>query len=311
MVYEVPLDKQGRAAGVHYIDKSSGARHLAAARAVVLAASTGETARILLNSTSGSFPNGLANSSGQVGRNLTDSVAVTVGASIPALQGLPPLNEDGAFVAHAYVPFEEHRDRAAGLLNFATEYHVDVFGGRAMPSADAFGRLRGEDGKLLYGLALRRRLRHDFGSGLVLNSLGGMIPNPDCRCEIDPVVKDRWGIPVLRFYWKYGEQELEQARHVAAKECEMVEAMGGQPTIYTKISDGGAMSHELGTARMGAKPGESVLNAFGRTWDVHNLYVADGAAFVSHADKNPTETILALAWRASDHLVDSFVRKEI
>jgi len=143
-----------------------------------------------------------------------------------------------------------------------------------------------------------------------------MIPNPDCFCEIDPVAKDRWGVPVLRFHWKQGAQALEQARHSIASMSEMISAMGGQPTAYrwadgTLVCTGGESNHELGTARMGAKPADSVLNAFGHAWDVRNLYVADGASFAGQAGKNPTDTIMALAWRASDHLADSFVRKEI
>jgi choline dehydrogenase-like flavoprotein len=143
-----------------------------------------------------------------------------------------------------------------------------------------------------------------------------MIPNRDCYCEIDPKTKDHWGIPVLRFHWKPGPHEIAQARHAIKSLTDMISAMGGTPMPYTQ-ADGTAMwgggngLHELGTARMGTRANESVLNAFSQTWDVSNLYVADGASFASHAAKNPTETILALAWRASDHLADRFVRKEL
>jgi choline dehydrogenase-like flavoprotein len=316
MVYEVSLDKRGRASGVYYIDKSTGDRHFARARSVVLAASTCETARILLNSKSAAFRDGLANGSGQVGRNLTDTVATIVSGCIPALQGLTPFNDDGVSIPHAYVPWWGHRDQAGGSLGFATDYHVIIFGGRTMPSVSQFIGLPSEGDKPLFGQTLRERLRHEFGSRLLLVTDGGMIPNADCFCEIDPgPLKDRWGIPVLRFHWKWGAQELEQARHAIGSTREMISAMGGHSPAGVGMDGitlpGGAANHELGTARMGARATDSVLNSAGHAWDVRNLYVADGASFAGQAGKNPTDTIMALAWRASDHLADSLTRKEI
>jgi choline dehydrogenase-like flavoprotein len=316
MVYEIPLDKRGRATGALYIDKRTGQRRLARARCVVLAASSCETARILLNSKSSAFPAGLANSSGEVGRNLTNTPAVEVSGHIPALQGLPPTNEDGTSVMHAFVPWQGYRDRAAGRLNFATEYQVFIDGGRTMPSVADFTDLPQDDRGPLYGQALRNRLRNDFGSFVALTANGSMIPNPDCRCEIDPSVKDRWGIPVLRFHWKFGAQERELAKHAVSLLSNIISSMGGKPLVSTWadgsiVNSDGYGFHELGTARMGKQASDSVLNGFGQAWDVRNLYIADGASFASHAAKNPTETILALAWRASDHLADSLMRKEI
>jgi choline dehydrogenase-like flavoprotein len=143
-----------------------------------------------------------------------------------------------------------------------------------------------------------------------------MIPNADCRCEIDPNTKDRWGIPVLRFRWKWGMQEIAQMHHASVTMRDMILAMGGTPTTTEtsggqRAQAGATLTHESGTACMGASAKGSVLNADGHAWDVRNLYIADGASFAGHADKNPTHTIMALAWRASDHLAESLVRKEI
>jgi choline dehydrogenase-like flavoprotein len=313
MVYEVVLDKRGRASGVHYVDKATNTRLFARGRAVVLAASTGETARLLFNSKSAIFPNGLANSSGQVGRNLTESVMVGVSGNIPVLQGLQPYNDDGVSAPHALVPWWGHRDKNAGRLAFATDYIVFAGATRSMPAV-GFAELPEERGKPIYGRALRDRLRYEYGSKFRLATCGGMIPNDACRCELDPSVRDRWGIPVLRFHWKWGEQERAQAKHSAETLRDMVLAMGGTNlSMSTERTEGGVMwsGHELGTARMGANAANSVLNAFGHTWDVRNLYITDGSVFSGHAGKNPTETIMALAWRASDHLADSLIRKEI
>jgi len=316
MAYEVTLDAQGRAAGLHYIDTSTGTRHFARGRAVVLAASSCETARILLNSKSASFPEGLANSSGEVGRNLANATLIALSGQIPALQGLPPVNDDGATICHAYVPWWGHRDQAAGRLRFATEYHIQLVGGRSMPMVQHFTDLPSEHDKPLYGQRLRQRLRDEYGSEVSLGAVGGMIPNADCRCEIDPILKDRWGIPVLRFHWKWGAQEIEQMRQAATAMREMISAMGGTMSVAGQTAGNPrpgdvTLMHETGTARMGAMARDSVLNPRGHAWDVRNLYVADGASFTGHADKNPTHTIMALAWRASDHLADSFLRKEI
>lgn len=315
MACEVTLDHRGRASGVRYIDKTSSALHQVRGRAVVLAASTCESARILLNSKSTSFPDGLANSSGHVGRNLANALLSDVTGDIPALQGLAPFNDDGAFICHAYVPWWGYSAELAGRLPFATEYHVQLIGGRSMPGVTQFRDLP-RDGKPIYGKELRDRLRNNFGSRITLLAVGGMIPNEDCRCELDPAVKDRWGIPVLRFHWKFGAHELTQLRHARTSLAQMISAMGGSVSADSQSDRsepprGTQLLHETGTARMGAKATDSVLNASGHAWDVRNLYVADGAGFPSHADKNPTHTIMALAWRVSDHLADSFVRKDI
>lgn len=317
MAYEVPIDDRGRVTGVRFVDTSTGAHEFVRGRAVVLAASACETARLLLNSKSSAFPGGLANTSGQVGCNLTDSAAVNVAGDIPVLQGLRPFNDDGVSTGHVYVPWWGHSDKNAGRLSFATEYHVEISGGRSMPSAEDFAYSPSSDGKPLYGQALRQRVRHEFGSRILLTSFGGMIPNRDSRCEIDPNIKDRFGIPVLRFHWKWGPHEVEQMQHAAQALSQMVTAMGGKPEVFTSADgsvvpiEGGSNIHEVGTARMGASPSSSVVNSHGCSWDVRNLYIADGASFAGQADKNPTETIMALAWRACDHLIDSFVRREI
>lgn len=147
MVCEIPVDHKGRALGARYIDKSNGSLHEARGRAVVLAASTCESARILLNSQSAAFPNGLANTSGQVGRNLANALLAEVTGDIPALQGLEPFNDDGAYICHAYVPWWGYNAKGTAQLPFATEYHIQLSGGRSMPSVGQFRDLPSENGK--------------------------------------------------------------------------------------------------------------------------------------------------------------------
>lgn len=311
---EVMLNSRGRASGIKYIDRRTGAHVRVHGRSVVLAASACETARLLLNSSSAIFPQGLANSSGQVGRNLTDTAATSVFAHVPALAALPVVNEDATSVNHVYAPWSGYREQAQGRFDFATAYHTSISTGRRMPwLEDAFVNELGA--APVYGSALRERVRYSYGAAISLSSRGGMVPNDDCYCELDPTVKDRWGLPVLRFHWRWGPHERAQAQHANKFFREVISAMGG--TILAgaepgeaRMTSGGEMIHEVGTTRMGAKSGMSVLNQHSHAWDVRNLYVADGGSFASHPDKNPTLTILALAWRASEHLANSLIKRE-
>jgi choline dehydrogenase-like flavoprotein len=144
-----------------------------------------------------------------------------------------------------------------------------------------------------------------------------MIPNENSYCEIDPVTQDKWGIPVLRFHWKWSEHETRQAAHMQATFAQIIEAMGGR--VHGKVSANGAdaihaggnIIHEVGGAIMGAEARSSVTNAWCQTWDVSNIFVTDGAVFPSNADKNPTLTIMANAWRVCDHILDRMRRKEL
>lgn len=316
MVREVLLSKDGRASGVSFIDKTSGKELRANARSVVLAASAFESVRILLNSKSARFPNGLANSSGKVGRYLMDTVGSSVGGTIPLLEGLPPHNEEGASGGHMYTPWWLYKEQLAGKLGFARGYHIEFGGGKSMPSLGTFMGLEGLTGGS-YGRKLKEDARRYYGSFVDFAGRGEMIPNEQTYCEIDPKVKDRWGIPVLRFEWNWSEHETRQAAHMQKTFADIIEAMGGRVLGEIEkdgakaISKGGQIIHELGGAIMGDKPRDSVTNSFGRTWDVKNLFLMDGAPFVSNADKNPTLTIMALAWRSADHLLDLMRRKEL
>jgi choline dehydrogenase-like flavoprotein len=140
MVYEVTLGRDGRANGVSYIDRTTGKQRQARARVVVLAASACELVRILLNSKSGQFPQGLANSSGKVGRYLMDTVGSTVVGQVPLLESLPPLNEDGADGHARYVPWWLYKEQFAGKLGFARGYHIEFGGGRPAVPATGPGR---------------------------------------------------------------------------------------------------------------------------------------------------------------------------
>jgi choline dehydrogenase-like flavoprotein len=316
MVYAVTLGRDGRANGVSFVDRTTGKQQHATARVVILAASACESVRILLNSTSARFPAGLANSSGRLGRYLMDTVGSTVSGQIPLLESLPPLNEDAADGTQVYVPWWLYREQLAGKLGFARGYHIEFGGGKGMPGYGTAAGLEWLTGGS-YGAKFKQDVRRYYGSFVWFDGRGEMIPNDKSFCEIDPLVKDKWGIPVLRFHWQWSEHELKQAAHMQRTFADIIEAMGGRTHGAIKtdgakaIAPGGSIIHEVGGTLMGADSKDSVTNQWGQTWDVDNLVIADGGVFASNADKNPTLTIMALAWRASDRILDRMRRKEL
>ena len=302
MARELIADGSGKVTAVSYVDKATRTEQQIRCRVVVLAASACESARLLLNSKSPRFSAGLANSSGQVGRNLTDSVGFGLSGHIPALEGLPRHNSDGIGGMHVYVPWWllDKKDK-----EFPRGYHIEIGGGFHMPQLGSF---HGREG---YGKALKQSIRTSYGTGIGLAGRGEMIPNQHTYCEIDPKAVDQWGIPVLRFHWRWSEHEIKQAKHMGQTFQNIIQAMGGKVTGLANpereadgISVGGTIIHEAGTAVMGADPRTSVLNKFCQAHEVKNLFVTDAAPFVGNPDKNVTLSIIAFAWRASEYLAE-------
>jgi choline dehydrogenase-like flavoprotein len=314
MVREVLTDNEGRATGVSYIDKKTRKEIQARGKVVVLAASSCETARLLLNSRSPRFSNGLANSSGLVGKYLMDTVMSDVTGHFAALVDLLPHNGDGVGGMHLYMPWWNCQRQKRNELPFSRGYHIEFGGGhQGMPMPGILsGSERFTGGG--YGMALKQNCQKLYGSFVGFHGRGEMIPNEASFCEIDPDAVDQWGIPILRFHFQWGAEEIRMAGHMQQTFQEIVKAAGGEviesygPEQQWGISHGGQGIHEVGGARMGSDPKTSVLNPHCQAWDCKNLFVADGAPFVSLADKNPTLTIMALAWRASDHIAEQ-VRK--
>jgi len=313
MAREVTVDEQGLASGVSYIDKTTGRDNHVRARIVVVAASACESARLLLNSKSSTFPQGLANSSGVVGRYLTDSTGTAVRGFIPRMMDSVPHNEDGASGAHLYMPWWGDNRK----LDFPRGYHIEIGGGRRMPGLGTFNGVHlynGEfDGRPIagggYGKSLKDDYRRFYGATVGFAGRGEMVPNKDSFCEIDPAVVDRWGIPVLRFHWKWTDHEHNQAKHMQETFRAIIHEMGGTPLTPMPSADtgygiepGGRIIHEVGVTRMGNNPDNSVVNGYCQAHDVRNLFVADGGPFVSNPHKNVTWTILALSMRTAEHI---------
>lgn len=305
MAREVTVGKDGLATGVSYVDKRTGEDRHVKARVVVLAASACESARLLLNSRSSRFPQGLGNSTGWVGKGLTDTTGTDVAGFIPALADHVPHNEDGVGGMHVYMPWWLDNRK----LDFPRGYHIEVWGGLDAPGNGVMGGISGVPGGGGYGKKLKDDYRKYYGTTIGFSGRGEMIPNANSYCELDPTVVDQWGIPVLRFHWQWTDHEYNQVKHMQETFRALIAEMGGTTSspMPTKeqnygISNGGQIIHELGCVQMGANPSTSVLNANCQAHDCRNLFVADGGPFVTQADKNPTWTILALAWRTADYI---------
>jgi choline dehydrogenase-like flavoprotein len=320
MAREIVVGKDGKAEAVSYVDKTTKTEQRVYAKAVVVAASACESARLLLNSRSANFPNGIANGSGVVGRYLTDSVGSDLVGHFPQLEKMPAHNHDGVGGMHLYMPWW----RFGQKNEFLRGYHIEFGGGRNMPGVGEFDYVcQTQEG---YGAALKQKCRSVYGAFIGFYGRGEMIPNENSFCELDPEVKDKWGIPVLRFHWKWGENELKMAADMQQTFRQIIEAAGGTVLVGARrhakpsgdvqqqsnsISTGGAIIHELGTVRMGNDPKTSALNGHCQAHEVKNLFVADAAPFVSNPDKNPTLTIMALAWRTSEYLLDQAKKMEL
>ena len=305
MVREVTVGTDGLATGVSYIDKNTGADEHVRARIVVLAASALESSRILLNSKSSGFPQGLGNSSGTVGKYITDTTGTDVSGFIPSMMDHIPHNEDGVGGMHVYMPWWLDNRK----LDFPRGYHIEVWGGWKPPQAGFMGGMHRRPPGGGYGAQLKNDYRRYYGASIGFSGRGEMIPNEKSFCEIDPEVKDRFGIPVLRFHWEWSEHEYNQSKHMQETFRALIAEMGGtvsgaMPTREQSygLATGGQIIHELGGTRMGNDPKTSVVDSNCRAHDCRNLFVADGGPFVSQADKNPTWTILALAMRTSEYI---------
>ena len=319
MVREVATDQEGRATGVSYIDKKNNQDLQLRGRSVILAASACSSARILLNSRSSQHDNGLGNSSDHVGRYLHDSTGASRAAFLPDLMDRDIYNEDGVGGMHVYTPWWLE----GANLDFSRGYHLEIGGGMSMPSY-GFGFAANQYNEYLgkrvggYGNQLRDDIRRFYGARLSIACRGESVPQYNNRCELDPVVVDEWGIPVLRFDYQWTQQEINQSRHMQDTMEELLEASGGvmlgsKPDADQNygLTQPGEIIHEVGTIRMGVDAGTSVTNEFGQLHDADNVFVVDGGTFVSQADKNPTWTILALAWRTSDYIVEQMRQRNI
>ena len=292
----------GRARGVLFVDTETGQSYEAKGKAVVLGASTLESARILLLSRSASNPDGLANSSGHVGRNFCEHVmGPSVSGLVKDLVGKPRTLDDGR-PGGFYVPrFRNLKDKQPGFLR--------GYGFEGGSGAHMEGGMSEFPG---FGSDWKKAVREHAGAFISMGGFGEVLPRYESRVELDPGVVDRWGVPVLRFQFQFGDNERKMCEDMVETAREIFEEAGIQVLHQRKVmlTEGWSI-HELGTARMGSDPKTSVLNQFQQSHDVKNLFVVDGSSHVNASCQNPTWTIMALAWRSCEYLADQLKKGEL
>ena len=325
MAREVLTNNEGLASGISYINKEDMMEYQVSGKVVILAASTCETARLLLNSKSNRHPNGLANDSNVVGKYLHDSTGASMAGFLPQLLDRKRYNEDGVGGMHVYSPWWLDNKK----LDFPRGYHIEYGGGMSQPSYGFGWNIESINGKFVakgtekepggYGKSLKEDYRLFYGASIRMAGRGEAVPIETNLCEIDPDTVDKYGIPVLRFNVKWTDYEIKQAKHMKETFKEIMHNMGAIITSGGDDSEKndwgitrpGQIIHEAGTVRMGNDPKRSALNKWSQAHDCKNLFCVDGSSFVSQADKNITWTILALSMRASEYIIDEMKKQNI
>ena len=325
MAREVLTNSEGLATGISYVNKRDLLEYEVKGRVVILAASACESSRLLLNSKSARHPNGLANNSNVVGKYLHDSTGAAMGGILPELFDRKRYNEDGVGGMHVYSPWWGDNKK----LDFPRGYHIEYWGGMGQPAYGFGWGIEGLNGQYPvngtqkeaggYGASLKQDYRYFYGAGVGMAGRGEAIPVATNYCEIDPNVVDKYGIPVLKFNVKWSDHEVKQAKHMKETFKEIMHSMGAVitwggndgPENSYGLESPGKIIHEAGTVRMGNDDKSSALNKHNQAHDCKNLFVVDGGAFVSQADKNITWTILALSMRASEYLMDEMKKRNI
>ena len=301
VVSHVDMDpKKDRARGVTYIDRITRKSYQVSARAVILCAQALESTRILLNSTTATHSDGLGNSSGLLGKYLMDH-AVGAGASGEL--------KDFDFKKSASDPARPNGIYIVRFRNLkGGSRHPRFIRGYGFQGGSTPNFYFDSEG---FGAAYKQAVKEGV-YGIRLTGFGESLARKDNYCEIDPQLKDAWGIPALRIHMTHGSNESAMMDDAAAAAAEMLETAGARNIVLnSKVAMPGMAIHEVGTARMGNDPKKSVLNSYNQTHDVKNLFVTDGACFVSSACQNPTLTMMAITARACDHLIERFKKNDV
>jgi choline dehydrogenase-like flavoprotein len=304
VVARVLTDAGGLARGVQYFDRHTGAEREVLGKVVVLGASCVDSTRILLNSKSSPHPNGLGNGSDVIGRYLCEQIRLNVTGYLPALAGTPTRNDRGIGGEHIYTPRFNHRPghRREYLRGFGIQYWNT--------GASSFGAHYGSERIPGFGAELKKEIKRRHPAWFEVHPFGEVLPYAHNRITVDASRVDRYGVPLLKIDYRIGDNERKMTEHMADTVEEIVKAAGGVLVNYERgdLDAMGSAIHEHGTCRMGTDPKRSALNRFNQMHEVKNVFVVDGSAFPNASEKNPTLTILALSWRATDYLAEEIKR---
>jgi choline dehydrogenase-like flavoprotein len=289
-----------RVTGIRVIDAQTKAPLEFKGRVVFLCASTLESARILLNSATPEFPNGLANSSGEVGHNVMDHhMGAGASAVMPGHADKIPFGNRPNGI---YLP--RFRNIKIKQKDFVRGYGYQGGGTR-----EGWSRGLHMAG---FGADFKEQLSAPGPWHMRLAGFGECLPNHDNSIEIEKDKVDAWGIPTIKIHCAWSENELAMSRDISAQAAEMLASAGARDiTVWADITPPGLAIHEMGSARMGRDPKTSVLNAYNQAHDVKNLFLTDGSCMVSSSCVNPSLTYMALTARACDYAVSQMKKNEL
>ena len=296
----VLVDDRGLAKGVQYFDRKTGQEREVLGKVVVMAASCMDSTRILLNSRSERHPNGIGNSNDVIGRYLCEQIRFHARGFLPELKGTASRNDLGIGGEHVYMPRFNHREgkKRDYLRGFGAQFW------NTGCSANGAGHFAG--GLPGFGVSLKQDIKRHYPSWFEMHPYGEVLPYAHNRVTVDESQTDRYGVPLMKIDYRIGDNERKMAEHMYDTVEEICRAAGAELVGFKRgeIDKLGSAIHEHGTCRMGKDPKRSALNAFNQMHEVKNVFVMDGSSFTTASEKNPTLTILAVSWRASDYLAE-------
>jgi choline dehydrogenase-like flavoprotein len=299
------VDDNGHASGVAYLDRESRQEYEIQGRAVVVAASCIESARIMLNSKSRQWPTGIANSSGQLGRNLCDHLyATTASGYLPQLLGQPNFPDNITGNTIAWMPRWQNLEDAHEE-KFIRGYSVYPDGGCA-EFPWYYDKIEG------FGSSCKQEIKRRYPTPVSFTIQAPTLPSSKNFVEIDPEAKDSFGIPQARIHFEWGDNELRMFQHGKQMSADVFNSAGAVLEYAADEPEMPGFSlHETGTCRMGNDATKFVTNRFGQTHDVPNLFVCDASVFLNCTDKTTTLSILAFTLRTNEYLVEQFRRANL
>jgi choline dehydrogenase-like flavoprotein len=281
---------------VRYFDRETHAQGAARGKIVVVACACAQSVALLLMSKSPAFPTGLANSSGELGRNFIPHITCGLSAFLEDRIGIPPVNDEG-FLDHAYIPSFMHDRQRDYPRSFGYQFNYQ--------NHRAVGWARNIKGM---GKSYKEAVKARYPAYINITGYMEMTPNPDSYIDLDAQVKDLHGLASARRHWKLSDGDWKRFRDVQDWGRRILESSKAE---ILSVADKPTTNHEIGGCRMGTDPKRSILNSFNRAHDVPNLYVVDASAFPSASEKNPTLTIMAMASRAADHIEGRLKKGEV
>jgi choline dehydrogenase-like flavoprotein len=291
-------DSEGLAGSVQYFDRQTKEEHHAFGRVIVLAASCIDSTRILLNSKSARYPAGIGNGSGVIGKYLCEQVRFHVRGFLPQLYGRPASNDDGIGGEHIYMPRVNHRGRTR---NYLRGFGSQFWGIGCQAGAGHFAKyLEG------FGSSFKKDVKRHYPAWIEMHPYGEVLPRADNFVTVEGTPLDAFGVPLPKIALSIGDNERAMIEDMYDTALEIMHEAKAELVHFKRgsVDMAGSAIHEHGTCRMGDDAKRSALNGFCQMHEVKNLFVVDGSAFPTATEKNPTLTILALAWRATDYLAE-------